>query len=137
MARALDMRNAHNPSQGALQPCGTGSLTGTGAGNGIRMVDVSTTGNTSAGDFTLSGGSISLGAFTYDVALESDGIWYLQSTVNGVAAAAAITSAFVQEIGSAFLGTLHERVGEQEHVGQRQLDGGAASGMWARRLASR
>jgi len=111
---------------------GTGALTGTGAGNGIRIVDVSTTGNTAAGDFALSGGPISLGAFTYDLALESDGIWYLQSTVNGVAAAAAITSTFIEEIELAFLGTTHERVGEQEHVGQRQLNGGAASGMWAR-----
>lgn len=114
---------------------GTGSLTGTGAGNGIRIVDVSTTGNTSAGDFALSGGSISLGAFTYDLALESDGIFYLQSTVKGVAASAATTTALAEDIGLAFLGTLHERVGEQEHAGQRQLDGAAASGMWARVIA--
>lgn len=56
-----------------------GSYTGTGVGAGIAIVDVSATGNTTAGDFALLGGILQVGAFNYNLNLEADGVWYLQS----------------------------------------------------------
>lgn len=58
---------------------GTGVMTGTGAGVGIALIDVTASGTTSAGDFALAG-PVSAGVFRYDLNLETDNIWYLQST---------------------------------------------------------
>ncbi|MCH9809234.1 MAG: autotransporter outer membrane beta-barrel domain-containing protein [Alphaproteobacteria bacterium] len=61
---------------------GIGAPTGDGPGDGIKIVDVSNTGDTADGDFVLNGelktGGIS-GAYVYNLFRESDGNWYLQS----------------------------------------------------------
>lgn len=60
---------------------GIGADTGDGPGNGIRLIDVSTFGRdrTAEGDFVLANGPLQAGAYAYDLDLESDSIWYLQS----------------------------------------------------------
>ena len=63
---------------------GTGAATGTGPGLGIRLVDVSATGGTAAGQFFLAGGPMTVNAFDYDLYLQNDGIWYLQSALRPI-----------------------------------------------------
>ncbi|MEX0921953.1 MAG: autotransporter outer membrane beta-barrel domain-containing protein [Rhodovibrionaceae bacterium] len=58
---------------------GTPQFTGDGPGNGILLVDVSA-GSTDGDDFALQDGPIDVGFFTYELNLESDNNWYLQST---------------------------------------------------------
>ncbi len=112
---------------------GAGGATGTGAGNGIVLVDVSA-GSTAAGDFFLAEGPAIAGPFIYDLSLESDGIWYLQSTVlpavEGYAnllGAAANQTRFVG-------GLLFEHLDELRHLPlrDRRPDGGQTA---ARRRA--
>ncbi len=57
---------------------GTGVDTGTGPGAGIAVVDVSATGGTAEGDFVLENPLVA-GKYAYDLNLETDGVWYLQS----------------------------------------------------------
>ena len=57
---------------------GTGGLTGWGPGDGIPVVAV--TGATDAADFALVGGPLQNNVFLYDLELETDGDWYLQSS---------------------------------------------------------
>ena len=111
---------------------GIGAPTGSGPGNGIKIIDVSNTGNTATGDFVLSGhvaaGAIS-GAYVYNLFLESDGNWYLQNvyvadpTVSGparpsiplvplLAPTVAIYEAYPQLLHSLMsLPTLQQRIG--------------------------
>ncbi len=112
---------------------GTGSGTGFGPGLGIRLVDVSATGGTSAGQFVLENGPITVNAFTYVLNLESDGIWYLQSALRPIVPALASAPHVIEDIALTFAGTLHERVGEQEHLKGRT----GRHGMWARVIAQR
>jgi outer membrane autotransporter protein len=115
----------------------SGSYTGDGPGAGIALVEVG--GSTDASDFSLAAGPVTAGGFLYDLSLESDGIFYLQSTVRGGAVAAATTGLLVGDMGQTFLGTRHERVGEQElaetsniwgrAVGQFAEEGVSASGI--------
>ena len=69
-----------NPTLLSVTDVGTGSgvETGTGPGAGIAVVDVSATGATAWGDFVLENPLVA-GEYTYDLNLETDGIWYLQS----------------------------------------------------------
>ena len=69
-----------NPTLLSVTDVGTGSgvETGTGPGAGIAVVDVSATGATAGGDFVLENPLVA-GEYTYDLNLETDGIWYLQS----------------------------------------------------------
>ena len=112
---------------------GAGILTGRGPGRGIKVVDVATTGNTDPTDFALIDGPIRAGAVVYDLYLESDDNWYLQSAllaqVFGYAAAPSAAVAMGQD----FLPTLRERVGTRE----QSWTGGAAQssdggGLWLR-----
>ncbi|MDD2868422.1 autotransporter outer membrane beta-barrel domain-containing protein [Neomegalonema sp.] len=57
---------------------GTGGLTGWEAGQGIPVVEVG--GATDAADFRLLGGPVQNNVFLYDLNLENDGVWYLQSS---------------------------------------------------------
>ncbi|CAK9041997.1 Adhesin BmaC autotransporter (Brucella monomeric autotransporter) [Durusdinium trenchii] len=57
---------------------GVGVDTGTGPGAGIAVVDVSATGGTVDGDFVLDSPLVA-GEYAYDLNLETDGVWYLQS----------------------------------------------------------
>ncbi len=59
---------------------GEGVATGTGPGAGIVVVDVSASGGTAPGDFVLNEQLVA-GKYGYNLNLESDGIWYLQSTL--------------------------------------------------------
>lgn len=112
---------------------GQGVLTGTGPGAGIRVIDVSNSGNTNSGDFFLVGGPIQAGAVQYDLVLESDGIWYLQSSlIDAVFGYSAAPSAALA-MGQDYLGTLRQRVGTRE----QSWSGGATqssdgSGVWLR-----
>ncbi len=112
---------------------GTGTATGIGPGLGIRLVDVSTTRGTAPGDFVLAGGPIVVNAFNYDLYLHTDGIWYLQSQVRAIVPGLVSASHVVDDIALTFVGTLHERVGEQE-----QLAGSTyRRGTWARIIGQR
>ena len=89
---------------------GPGSYTGSGAGHGILLVDVSA-GGTQAGDFFLAGGPVSHGAFIYDLNLESDSNWYLQTNFIG---SVPTYEAYAQAIlGLNTMPTLQQRVGNR------------------------
>lgn len=103
-----------------------GSYTGDGPGAGIALVSVG--GTTDAGDFSLSGGPIVAGGFLYNLSLEADGTFYLQSSVSGGAVAASTIGLLIGDVGQTFLGTRHERVGEQERA--------ETSNIWGRALGS-
>ena len=112
---------------------GIGQLTGHNAGDGIAVIDVSGTGNTDDNDFFLPGGPIQSGAVEYDLALESDGIWYLQSDfLDQVFGYAAAPSAILN-MARDYMGDLHKRVGSREQTwsgGATQISDG--SGVWLR-----
>lgn len=124
-----------------------GSNTGTGPGAGIAVVDVSNTGNTAAGDFALAGGALSVGAYTYRLNLETDGIWYLQSALmNQVPVYEAYSRAL---LGLGTLPTMQQRIGNRWYwpneveQGSGPGEGGPAptmtaegSGIWTRLEAS-
>ncbi len=97
---------------------GQGSYTGDGPGAGIAVVRVA--GNTAPGDFMLYEEFIGLplvvGAFAYELNLESDNVWYLQSTVRAGAVASLPAGGMSASLGNAFLGTYHERLGEQQRA---------------------
>jgi len=93
---------------------GTGfdpQLTGTGPGNGIALVDVSA-GTTDGDDFVLLNGPINAGAFVYDLVLETDNIWYLQSRLDEIFQAFGGTVTAAQQQGELVQGTLHQRMGD-------------------------
>jgi outer membrane autotransporter protein len=94
---------------------GTGAATGTGPGNGIALIDVSATGGTAAGDFVLAGGPIAVNAFTYVLNLEGNGIWYLQSLLRPIAPVGTGILRTLEDTGLTWVGTLHERTGDQSH----------------------
>lgn len=89
---------------------GTGALTGNGPGNGIPLIDVSATGNTAAGDFVLPA-PILVNGFQYDLDLESDAVWYLQSRFRDTPYPP--LPAALQAMQRDYVGTLWERVGER------------------------
>ncbi len=110
-----------------------GSSTGTGPGAGIAVVDVSATGNTADGDFLLSGGPFTVGAFSYDLNLETDGIWYLQSLY---LPQVPTYEAYPQTLlGMLTLPTMQQRIGNRwnfmtcDGVPEASLDGSA---IWSR-----
>ncbi len=91
---------------------GIGADTGTGPGNGIKLVDVSATGATQVSDFILAGGPIDVGAFQYDLSLQTDDIWYLQSFA--VVDPGVITPGLplhIKSFGQQTVGTYYERTG--------------------------
>lgn len=113
---------------------GTGALT---SGDGIRLVQVD--GTSSAGALTLAGGRIDVGAFRYElfnggVANPNDQDWYLRSRTRDIVLPTLSMARVAQTIGLVSLGTLHERVGEQEHLGLQSTDSGFLKGMWGRLL---
>lgn len=112
---------------------GTGALT---LGDGIKVVQVDgTSGPTS---FALVGGTIDVGAFRYaayngGVANPNDQDWYLRSRVRDIVTPTVALARVTQDLSLSTLGTLHERVGEQEHLGlQSSGQNGAFRGMWGR-----
>lgn len=112
---------------------GPGVLTGTGPGNGIAVIDVSASGGTAAGDFFLLGGPLQKGAVAYDLVLESDGIWYLQSSLLAQVYGYAAAPSAALGMGQDYLGALRERVGTRE----QSWTGGAVQsseggGLWLR-----
>ena len=106
---------------------GTGGLT---VGDGIKLVQVD--GTSAANAFTLSGGRINVGAFSYQLfngglANPNDQDWYLRSRMRESVAPMISVGRVSQDMGLATLGTFSERGGD----GAAQ-DGGALSGMWGR-----
>jgi len=118
---------------------GTGSLT---TGDGIKLVDVA---GTSSGMLLLNSpdNRIDVGAFRYTLNLggvtnPSDHDWYLRSQARDIVTAGQTLGRLGQDLGLAALGTLHERVGNQEQL-RRQMGGQATeviAGMWGRLLGS-
>ena len=110
---------------------GAGALT---HGNGIRVVDVQG-GTSAAGAFSLDA-PVASGLFDYRLyqngLSNTDGDWYLRSTVNSTVAAVIAAPAAAEDVSLTFLGTLHERVGEQEQANRRQQAGTLAGAMWSR-----
>lgn len=120
---------------------GAGAETGTGPGHGIVLVDASA-GSTDGDDFTLLGGPIETGIYSYDLVLEADGIWYLQSSVMPAVHEYpnAVTASFL--LADSLNGTLEERLGELRHRaapgnGGRAADAGSGQGLnlWVRSVA--
>ena len=112
---------------------GTGALT---VADGIKLVQV---GGVSGGTaFDLLGDGVEAGAFRYDLFLggvtdPNDQDWYLRTV--GLSDIATTTLSFARlsdDIAMTFLGTLHERVGEQEHLAKRGYQSGGVSGIWGR-----
>jgi outer membrane autotransporter protein len=101
---------------------------GTLTGNDVLVIDVA--GTSSADAFSLSGEIVS-GAFLYDLNLESDTNWYLQSTVLPQVEAYAPVVEVIQSMGQDFLGNLWERVGHRE-TGWSAEGRGDGSGVWGR-----
>jgi len=132
---------------------GPGALT---AGSGIRVIDVSQ-GTTDGDDFLLAG-PVMAGAFEYDLVLEDDGIWYLQSAaVAGEMLTPYVAPQLVALSGWHLqTGALHERLGEVRDqlagpgaqtaaLGRDDLQqasafggygGGAHQGFWLRALGA-
>jgi outer membrane autotransporter protein len=112
---------------------GTGGLT---LGDGIKLVQVG--GKSDQTAFRLLDENVQAGGFRYGLFLggiadPNDQDWYLRTT--GLSDVAATTLSFARlsdDIAMTFLGTLHERVGEQEHLAKRGYSGGAMSGLWGR-----
>jgi outer membrane autotransporter protein len=118
---------------------GTGSLT---TGDGIKLVDVT---GTSSGTLTLNSPNqrIDVGAFRYTlnlggVANPADQDWYLRSRARDIVPLAETMGRLGQDLGLGALGTLHERVGEQEHLGQQAsaAETSTPGGLWGRALGS-
>ena len=112
-----------------------GGIGGLTTGDGIRIVQV---GGTSAQDGFVLLDELQVGAFRYDLFLggvtdPNDQDWYLRTV--GLTDVAATTLSFARlsdDIAMTFLGTLHERVGEQEHLAKRGYQSGGVSGLWGR-----
>jgi len=113
---------------------GSGSLT---TGDGIRLVQVD--GTSTAGALTLAGGAIDVGAFRYGlfnggVANPNDQDWYLRSRARDIVAPTISMARVAQDMALTSLGTLHERVGEQEQLALQSADTGFLKGMWGRAI---
>lgn len=113
---------------------GTGALT---TGDGIRLVQVD--GTSPAGALTLAGDTIDVGAFRYGLfngglANPNDQDWYLRSRTRDIVVPIIGMARAAQDMGLTSLGTLHERVGEQEHLGLQTADSGFLKGMWGRAI---
>ena len=112
---------------------GTGGLT---LGDGIKLVQVG--GKSDQTAFRLLDEDVQAGGFRYGLFLggiadPNDQDWYLRTT--GLSDVAATTLSFARlsdDIAMTFLGTLHERVGEQEHLAKRGFTGGGMRGLWGR-----
>ncbi len=106
---------------------GVPQLTGTDPGDGILLVDVSA-GSTNDDDFVLAGGPIDIGFFRYDLSLEADNNWYLQSMLSPAGlqageALAGMLSAAQDQVRSD-IGIAHNRVQTL-----RLYEGGSAAQM--------
>jgi outer membrane autotransporter protein len=114
----------------------TGGLGGLTTGDGIRVVQVGGTSDRDA--FALLGDDVQAGGFRYDLFLggiadPNDQDWYLRTV--GASDIAATTLSFARlsdDIAMTFLGTLHERVGEQEHLAKRGYQSAGTGGLWGR-----
>ncbi len=122
--------------------------------NGIRVVETAQGGTTTAGVFRLDT-RVTAGAYEYQLfrgGSETAEDWYLRSFLDGGAGVAgapqiplyrpevalyAPVPAIGRQLGLATLGTLHERVGEEENI--RDLAGSRpyANGGWARAFGER
>lgn len=92
---------------------GAPTLTGTGPGNGIPLVDNSLGGDLADGDFVLPGGEIVKTPFTYTLSAESDSILYLQSGV----LAQVYGYAILHEVMREEFPILRDRLGERRYLG--------------------
>ncbi|MBR0666409.1 autotransporter outer membrane beta-barrel domain-containing protein, partial [Roseomonas hellenica] len=113
---------------------------------GIRVVQVANGGTTTAGAFRLDT-RVAAGAFEYQLfrgGSSSSDDWFLRSfsppgtpLYRPEVALYAPIAAIGRQMGLATLGTLHERVGEEENI--RDLAGGSAygNGAWARVFGER
>lgn len=119
---------------------GVGALTGDGPGNGIALIEVA--GLTTASDFALSGGPLQVGVFSYDLSLEGDNVWYLQSSLLEQGYIYGALPGAMLAAQKNIMGSLYERVGDVRQVlGGAQLNEdplwlGGASGVWLRGLGN-
>lgn len=113
---------------------GVGALT---SGDGIRLVQVD---GTSAPDaLSLQGNTIDVGAYRYalyngGLADPNDQDWYLRSRARDIVIPTISVARVAHDMGLTALGTLHERVGEQEHYGLQSMESGFFKGMWGRAI---
>lgn len=135
---------------------GPGALT---IANGILVVDTINAGTTNPGTFALAGpvvaGPYEYTLFRSSVDASNEQAWYLRSTLNcdldptnpicsgpvpppnyrPETSLYAALPAMALLYGRTLLDTLHERVGEEEDLRNRQRVNGSASGAWARVIA--
>ncbi|MDR0786666.1 MAG: autotransporter outer membrane beta-barrel domain-containing protein [Gemmatimonadota bacterium] len=108
-------------------------------GDGIQVVQVD---GASDGLFTLDG-RLAAGAYNYRLYKNgvggdaADGNWYLRSSFRSEVAIYAPIPALGRALGVATLGTLHQRVGEQENPRGTSETQGYFNGMWGRVFAER
>ncbi len=109
---------------------GTGFDTGTGPGSGFALVDNSAGPGVAAGQFALAGGQVTVGAFSYGLVAETDGILYLQSAVLDQVLGYAALPEVIRER----FPILRDRLGERRYGtgGTPALGETDNAGLWAR-----
>lgn len=110
---------------------GLGSLTGTGATDGIEIIKVLDAGNSAQNAFVL-GAPLSAGAFQYQLVQADGQNWYLQSSdLAAIAKIQTMLPLALSEFGLDTLGTLWQRVGDRRYQPQRQ-DEADSPAIWTR-----
>lgn len=114
-----------------------GGIGGLTTGDGIRLVQVD--GTSAAGALSLAGGAVDAGAYRYELFLggianpgRSD--WFLRSRARDTVVAAMSVARLSQDIGLTALGTMNERLGEQEHLALKGGESGVFKGIWGRAI---
>lgn len=114
-----------------------GGIGGLTTGDGIRLVQVD--GTSTAGALSLAGGAVDAGAYRYELFLggianpgRSD--WFLRSRARDAVVAAMSVARLSQDIGLTALGTMNERLGEQEHLALKGGESGFFKGIWGRAI---
>jgi autotransporter family porin len=118
---------------------------GTGAQTvqGIRVVETTNSGTTTTDAFSLGGQRYTAGAYEYMLERKGED-WFLTSELENKepiyrpeAAVYASIPAMARSLGLATLGTLHERVGEEENIRAAAQSRDTVNGMWGRVFGER
>lgn len=108
-------------------------------GDGIRLVQVTGGGTSTAGAFTL-GERVVAGAYEYQLVrggVSGANDWFLRSHYRPQVALYAPIPAIARQMGQATLGTLHERVGDEENLRGLAEPRAYANGAWGRLFGGR
>ncbi|MDR0786254.1 MAG: autotransporter outer membrane beta-barrel domain-containing protein [Gemmatimonadota bacterium] len=103
---------------------------------GIRVVQATGTGTTTANAFTLGGQRYTAGAFEYLLERKNQD-WFLVNGVRPETPLYAPIPAMGRSLGLFTVRTLHERVGEEENLRGQAESRSVLNGLWARALGER